>query len=81
MAIKNVGTVYSSDLISYQEAIFTCRDEEGFFVGRRSFKLGQNFWKVQVPELSNEPTDAKIEICVEDKSKASLEVQCQYYTL
>ena len=66
---QNVGTVYSSDLISYQEAIFTCRDEEGFFVGRRSFKLGQNFWKDQVPELSNEPTDAKIEICVEDKSK------------
>ena len=66
---QNVGTVYSSDLISHQEAIFTCRDEEGFFVGRRSFKLGQNFWKVKVAELNNEPTDAKIEVSVEDKSK------------
>ncbi|WP_455667429.1 hypothetical protein [Phocaeicola sp.] len=66
---QNVGTVYSSDLISYQEAIFTCRDEEGFFVGRRSFKLGQDFWRVQVLELNNEPTDAKIEVCAEDKSK------------
>lgn len=66
---QNVGTVYSSDLISHQEAIFTCRDEEDFFVGRRSFKLGQNFWKVKVPELSNEPANAKIEVSVEDKSK------------
>lgn len=66
---QNVGTVYNSDLISHQEAIFTCRDEEDFFVGRRSFKLGQNFWKVKVPELSNEPANAKIEVSVEDKSK------------
>lgn len=66
---QNIGTLYSSDLISYQEAIFTCRNDKGFFVGRRSFKLGQDFWRVQVPELSNEPADAKIEVSVEDKSK------------
>lgn len=66
---QNTGTVYTSDLISYQEAIFTCRDEKGFFVGKRSFKLGQDLWKVKVAELSNEPVDAKIEVSVEDKSK------------
>ena len=65
----NIGTLYSSDLISHVEAIFTCKDDKGFFVGRRSFKLGQDLWRVQVPELSNEPADAKIEISVEDKSK------------
>lgn len=38
-------------------------------MGRRSFKLGEDLWHIQVPQLNDEPTDAKIEVSVEDKSK------------
>ena len=66
---QNIGTLYTSDLISYEDAIFTCRDEKDFFIGRRNFKLGKDLWKVKISELSEEPNDAKIEVSVEDKSK------------
>lgn len=66
---QNIGTLYTSDLISYEDAIFTCKDTKGFYVGRRNFKTGQDLWKVKISELSEEPNDAKIEVSVEDKSK------------
>lgn len=65
---QNIGTLYTSDLISYEDAIFTCKDTNGFYVGKRNFKSGQDLWKVQIMELSEEPDDAKIEVSVEDKS-------------
>lgn len=65
----NIGAFYSSDLISHEEAIYTHRDNKGFFVGRRNFRLGEDLWHIQVPEFNNEPVDAKIEVSVEDKSK------------
>ena len=66
---SNIGTIYTSDFIYYNEAIYTHRDNKGFFVGRRSFKLGEDLWHIQIPQLNDEPTDAKIEVSVEDKSK------------
>lgn len=68
---SNVGTLYTSEFISHEEAIYTHRDRDnkGFFVGRRSFKLGEDLWHIQVPQLNDEPADAKIEVSVEDKSK------------
>ena len=66
---SNVGTLYTSELISQEEAIYTHRDNKGFFVGRRSFKLGEDLWHIQVPQLNDEPADAKIEVSVEDNSK------------
>ncbi|WP_347082635.1 hypothetical protein [Bacteroides uniformis] len=65
---SNVGTLYTSELISHEEAIYTHRDNKGFFVGKRSFKLGEDLWHIQVPQLNDEPADAKIEVSVEDKS-------------
>ena len=41
---------------------------------KRSFKLGEDLWHIQVPQLNDEPADAKIEVSVEDKSTSSLEV-------
>ncbi len=38
---NNVGTLYTSELLSYEEAIYSHRDNKGFFVGKRSFKLGR----------------------------------------
>lgn len=66
---SNIGTIYTSDFIYYNEAIYTHRDNKGFFVGRRSFKLGEDLWHIQVPQLNDEPADAMIEVSVEDKSK------------
>ena len=66
---SNIGILYSSDFIYYNEAIYIHRDNKGFFVGRRSFKLGEDLWHIQVPQLNDEPADAKIEVSVEDKSK------------
>lgn len=66
---SNVGTLYTSEFISHEEAIYTHRDNKGFFVGRRNFKLGEDLWHIQVPQLNDEPADAKIEVSVEDKSK------------
>lgn len=65
---SNVGTLYTSELISYEEAIYSHKDDKGFFVGKRSFKLGEDLWHVQVPQLNDEPTDAKIKVSVEDNS-------------
>lgn len=65
---SNVGTLYTSELISHEEAIYSHRDNKGFFVGKRSFKLGEDLWHIQVPQLNDEPADAKIEVSVEDKS-------------
>ena len=67
---SNVGTLYTSEFISHEEAIYTHRDRDnkGFFVGRRNFKLGEDLWHIQVPQLNDEPADAKIEVSVEDKS-------------
>lgn len=65
---SNVGTLYTSELISYEEAIYSHKDDKGFFVGKRSFKLGEDLWHVQVPQLNDEPTDAKIKVSVEDSS-------------
>jgi len=65
---SNVGTLYTSELISHEEAIYTHRDNKGFFVGKRSFKLGEDLWHIQVPQLNDEPADAKIEVSVENKS-------------
>ena len=65
---NNVGTLYTSELLSYEEAIYSHRDNKGFFVGKRSFKLGEDLWHIQVPQLNDEPADAKIEVSVEDKS-------------
>ena len=62
---SNVGTLYTSELISHEEAIYSHRDNKGFFVGKRSFKLGEDLWHIQVPQLND---DAKIEVSVEDKS-------------
>ncbi|WP_342977820.1 hypothetical protein [Bacteroides stercoris] len=66
---SNVGTLYTSEFISHEEAIYTHRDNKGFFVGRRNFKLGEDLWHIQVPQLNDEPADAKIEVSVEDNSK------------
>ena len=68
---SNVGTLYTSEFISHEEAIYTHRDRDnkGFFVGRRNFKLGEDLWHIQVPQLNDEPADAKIEVSVEDNSK------------
>ena len=68
---SNVGTLYTSELISHEEAIYTHRDNKGFFVGKRSFKLGEDLWHIQVPQLNDEPADAKIEVSVEDKTTPS----------
>ena len=65
---SNIGTLYTSELISHEEAIYSHRDNKGFFVGKRSFKLGEDLWHIQVPQLNDEPADAKIEVSVEDKS-------------
>ena len=65
---SNVGVLYTSELLSYEEAIYSHRDNKGFFVGERSFKLGEDLWHIQVPQLNDEPADAKIEVSVEDKS-------------
>lgn len=65
---SNVGTLYTSELISHEEAIYSHRDNKGFFVGKRSFKLGEDLWHIQVPQLNDEPADAKIEVNVEDYS-------------
>lgn len=65
---SNVGVLYTSELLSYEEAIYSHRDNKGFFVGKRSFKLGEDLWHIQVPQLNDEPADAKIEVSVEDKS-------------
>lgn len=65
---SNVGTLYTSELISHEEAIYSHRDNKGFFVGKRSFKLGEDLWHIQVPQLNDEPADAKIEVNVEDNS-------------
>ena len=67
---SNIGTLYTSEFISHEEAIYTHRDRDnkGFFVGKRSFKLGEDLWHIQVPQLNDEPADAKIEVSVEDKS-------------
>ena len=66
---SNIGILYSSDFIYYNEAIYIHRDNKGFFVGRRSFKLGEDLWHIQVPQLNDEPADAMIEVSVEDKTK------------
>ena len=44
---SNVGTLYTSEFISHEEAIYTHRDNKGFFVGRRNFKLGEDLWHIQ----------------------------------
>lgn len=60
--------LYLANQISYREDICAYKDIKAFYIAKRNHELGENTWRVEVIELSNEPANAKVTVSIIDNS-------------
>lgn len=65
---NNPGELYLITPVSYREDIYTHKDTNGFCIAKRNHELGEDMWSVEIKELSNEPSNAKMEVSIIDNS-------------
>lgn len=66
-SFHNIGDLFSTTLISYKEAIYVHRDSK-FYISKMNWEAGEDEWHIEIPELSNEPQNAKLKVTILDNS-------------